>query len=70
MSLLELLTVKPGAFCVDKDLERELCVRIFCRLTQKLVWLKQVKFPEEVCSHIACTLNKYCKMDMNRVPCG
>lgn len=66
MCLLELLTVKLNDFCVDKDLETELCVRID-RLTDAGVPLTNKISREEsvpilqVCSHILHTVIKYCK---------
>jgi hypothetical protein len=50
--LLELLTAKLGDFFVDKDLERELCVRIY-RLTEAGVPLTSKISGEEMCSNIA-----------------
>jgi hypothetical protein len=52
LCLLELLTVKLGDFCVDRDLERELCVRIY-RLTEAGVPLTSKISREQMCSHIA-----------------
>lgn len=67
MCLLELLTVKLGDFCVDKDLEREHCVSNY-RLIDAGVPLTSKISREEMCSQILHTVVRYCKMDMNGSP--